>query len=125
MKYGKRLIDFAAILFFAMLFAPRSHAQTVNLGWRASPSPGSTYNVYRSERNSGTVDSFAQIEVGQSGTTYADSTVAYGHVYAYYITAVDGGAEGLESNVILVNVVSPNDPRPAASGNSGKTRDKR
>jgi len=101
-------------MFLLILGATPSRGQTVNLAWVASPAANPTYNVYRSERNSGTADSFAQVSTGQSGLTFADSTVSYGHAYAYYVTSVSGGVESvLTTNVILV-YVTKSASRPVA-----------
>jgi fibronectin type 3 domain-containing protein len=71
--------------------APVAHS--VTLGWNASTSTVSGYNVYRSTVSGGpytkvnsTVDTL---------TTYVDSTVQSAQTYFYVATAVDStGAEG-------------------------------
>jgi fibronectin type 3 domain-containing protein len=102
-------------IFFLILGAIPTRGQTVNLSWQASSAPSPTYNVYRSERISGTGDSFSLVSSGISILTFSDSAVKYGHVYAYYVTTVSGGTEGTaKSNVILV-YVTRSAVRPAAT----------
>lgn len=112
---GAQLQKFLLLsMFFLILGATPARGQTVNLAWVASPAANPTYNVYRSERNSGVADSFVQVSSGQSGLSFADSTVSYGHAYAYYVTSVSGGAESaLTTNVILV-YVTKSAARPVA-----------
>ena len=74
----------------------------VHLSW-SRPSSGGVYeyNIYRSNTDFGL---FSKMGSTRS-TTYADSGLAGGYTYAYYVTAVDkAGNEGPQSNTATVAV---------------------
>ncbi|HXV77176.1 MAG TPA: C25 family cysteine peptidase [Candidatus Polarisedimenticolaceae bacterium] len=67
--------------------------QRVDLAWDASPTPGVTYDLYRTDDLiRGT---YARIGTALTQTTHADTAVINATTYYYYVVAVDG--EGFES----------------------------
>jgi hypothetical protein len=82
--------------------APVQH--TASLGWTASTSTVTGYNVYRGIQTGGP---YAQIG-SANGTNYADSTVQSGQTYFYVVTAVDSaGHESVFSNQVQAVVPTP------------------
>lgn len=78
-------------------------AYTVDLSWNASSSSVAGYNIYRGNISGGP---YAKLNSAlNSGTTYADSTVAPSSTYYYVTTAVNSnGQESTYSNQVQVVV---------------------
>ncbi|HUK45965.1 MAG TPA: choice-of-anchor D domain-containing protein [Terriglobales bacterium] len=82
---------------------PPPATYTVNLGWDASTSSVAGYNVYRGSISGGPYSKLNSTL--NSGTTYADSSVAASSTYYYVTTAVNSnGQESTYSNQVQVVV---------------------
>jgi hypothetical protein len=87
--------------------------RTVNLTWKASPSSGVKYNVYRSSTKGdclkAKLDHCEKINPSPvAGTSYTDSAVQVGQSYFYVVKAVSsGGTESGPSNEAPAVISSP------------------
>lgn len=84
--------------------APIQH--TVTLGWTASTSAVSGYNVYRGTVSGGP---YTQINTAlDASSSYVDNTVISGTTYFYVVTSVDASnVESTFSNQVSVTVPTP------------------
>jgi hypothetical protein len=84
--------------------APPQHS--VSLGWTASTSTVSGYNVYRGSQSGGP---YVAVNSGlDASTSYTDSSVQAGQTYYYVVTAVDGsGTESVYSNQAQAVIPTP------------------
>jgi fibronectin type 3 domain-containing protein len=73
---------------------PNKGASSITLNWAASTG-ATSYNVYRSLNGNG--ETGAALATGITGTTYTDSTAAFGTTYFYKVTAVGSAGEGTKS----------------------------
>lgn len=84
--------------------APVAHS--VDLGWNASTSVVTGYNVYRGTTSGGPyskLNSTVQVPLN-----YTDSSVQSGLTYFYVITAVDSqGMESAKSNEVVATIPTP------------------
>jgi hypothetical protein len=69
---------------------------TIVLTWNAVPG-ATSYRVYRSTSGNGEAGT-TPIATGLTGTTFTDTTGAFGTTYFYKVTAVNAGAESALSN---------------------------
>jgi fibronectin type 3 domain-containing protein len=84
----------------------QARSSSVDLSWTApssSPDPVAGYNVYRA---TGSGSSYQLLNsTADTATTYADTTVASGTSYTYYVESVDAeGCTSGPSNTYTVNI---------------------
>jgi fibronectin type 3 domain-containing protein len=72
-----------------------TNAARVTLSWTASAG-ATSYNVYRSTSSNG--EGGTPLATGVTGTTFSDSTVAFGTTYFYKVSAVNAGGQSGLSN---------------------------
>lgn len=87
-------------------------AHNALLSWSpaADATPASTYNVYRANgvcpaSGLGSLTFEKLNNLGISGTSYDDTTVAVGQAYCFYATQVQGSSESAPSNTAGGTVV--------------------
>lgn len=97
------LID--AVLMLGLVMAASAYAcaagHSTVLTFGASIDAGVTYNVYRATGKcpaTGTPSGATKITSGLTVLTFADTNVAAGNVFAYYVTAQLNGVESGPSN---------------------------
>jgi hypothetical protein len=79
--------------------------RSVTLNWKASPTPGARYNVYRRDDSS----SLTKVNGDPvASTSYTDAQVEAGRTYFYTTRAVNSsGTESTASNEVRVDVREP------------------
>jgi hypothetical protein len=121
----KLYFRFAAVLLLVISpsLLPNSFAQAAThsntLTWTASPTAGSTVNIYRAPGACSSSSVFSQLATGiVAAGPYVDLTPIPGPA-CYYVTSVFNGVESLASNKItLTSPVLPQPPSGLAGSSS-------
>jgi hypothetical protein len=121
----KWMLQFAVVLLLAISpnLLPHSFAQAAThantLNWTASPTAGSTVNVYRAPGACSSSSVFSQLATGiVAAGPYVDSNPIPGPA-CYYVTSSFNGVESLASNKItLTSPVLPQPPTGLAGSSS-------
>jgi hypothetical protein len=95
------------------LTATAASSTAINLAWTASPTPGVTYNVFRSTTSTFTPGASNQIASGVNGLTYADSGLVGSTTYYYYVKAVNStGTSSASNEANAITNAPPAGPNP-------------
>jgi chitodextrinase len=88
----------------------------VNLSWAAPTDNGGSavtgYRIYRST----TRGAETPIASTGTGTSFTDTSTAYGSTYYYEVAAINGAGESARSNELSVTLVAPDSTPPSAPG---------
>jgi hypothetical protein len=105
----------ALLLLTASAFGQTAHTDV--LTWTASPTNGTTINVYRATGScASNPTAFVQIATGVvAGGPYTDVSPLVG-VQCYYVTAALGGVESVPSNKITLTSTVPLQPPTGLAG---------
>jgi hypothetical protein len=107
------LLFFGTLLFAGNCFAaaciPAPGQHCVDFTWTASPSPGVTYNLFRSTIANACVTG-TQIQGGITGTAASDMNPTNGATYFYGLNAQNSG--GKSACTVDVQVLVPTPPQP-------------
>ena len=98
----------APILAAPRLTAAIASSTEIDLSWSAVVGAAS-YNVYRSIGATGT---YTLAQSGNTGTTFHDTGLTAGLIYAYYVVPVDADGSGSGSNAVSVALGSAAPPAP-------------
>lgn len=109
MKLSKRTL--LAVLSLCGMASAASHS--VVLTWTASPTPGVTYNIYRST-TAGSCKATV-LTTGITALTFTDTSVTSGATYFYSVDAQNGGGKSACTSPD-VQVLIPIDPPAPPSG---------
>src|SRR6267142_49886 len=102
---------FTLLFFFALVpiaQAQAAHSNTFN--WTASTSIGATYNVYKQPACTGVFVKVNTVTI--TGLTFTDTGMADGEINCYYVSAVVGTSESLQSQSIIFRLVTPSSTPP-------------
>jgi endoglucanase len=80
------------------LSAAAVSSSQINLTWMASPTGGTTYNVYRSQTSGFAPSSTTKVATGVSGTSYQSSGLTAATTYYFLVTAANTNGESGTSN---------------------------
>jgi subtilisin family serine protease len=99
------------------LVSATASGQSVDLTWTAPADDGGSavtgYRIYRSTTRGAEVP----VATTGTGTSFTDTSTAYGSTYYYEVTAVNAVGESARSNELSVTLVAPDSTPPSTPGN--------